>query len=77
MYHILINSVPYPTLLVIRPDFCIINFDEVYVFAKLDSQTKTWDTYNGEVSDSDKLALNKVIQNNGGFDNTTISIEKK
>lgn len=81
MTQITLNSLANPkevtVMATVRPGFCIVDFDGLYVFAELqsDADGQRWERWAGDPSPEDAAALRKVIEEHGGFDTTSVVVE--
>ncbi len=72
---------PCTVMRTLRPGFLIIDYDGEFVFAELQTVSdpirgtlQRWELWAGSPSESEKAALDEVIRENGGFDETTVVV---
>lgn len=53
----------------------IIDYDGLFVFAEVTAQG--WQLMADTPNEEDKKILDSVIENNGGFNNTSVSVQKE
>lgn len=75
MSTITIDGVEHVVTVTLRPGFVIADAGGAFACASFDDVAKEWNWYGGEVTPEDAAALRKIIEENGGFDKTTVVVE--
>lgn len=77
MTAITIDGQQYAIKAALREGFVIADAGGAFAYAARDPATMTWDWWAGSPTADDAAALKKVIEDNGGFDRTSIDVIKE